>query len=84
MGVLKMESEEEKRKAMDARRESGRQSGTAMGKLLFAIGIALLLLGLVWLEFLRPLGVVCLCLGTTFYITSKHEEWFYPKRKDKS
>jgi len=79
-----MESEEQKRKAMDARREYGRQFGIAIGKLLFAIGIALLFLGLVWLELFRPLGVLYLCLGATSYIMSKHEEWFYPKRKDKS
>jgi hypothetical protein len=78
----RIESGEQKRKAMDARHEY--ELGIAMGKLLFAIGIVLLLLGLVWLELFRPLGVLCLCLGATSYIMSKHEEWFYPKQKDKS
>lgn len=79
-----MESEETRRKAIDARREYGRRLGIAMGKVFFVTGLVLLFLSLVYSVFFRPVAVLFLCLGTISYITSKYEEWFYPKRKSES
>ena len=80
-----MESEEKRRKTEEARREYeyARWLGIMMGKMLFVIGLALLFLALAWNMFFFPLAVLCFCLGATFYITSKYEKWFYPKRKTK-
>jgi fatty acid desaturase len=80
----RMETGEQKRKAMDAKQRFSRQFVIAIGKLLIAIVIALLLLALAWSSSFLPLVVFFLCLVAVWYITSKHEKWFYPKRKDKS
>jgi Flp pilus assembly protein TadB len=80
----RIESGEQKRKATDAKQKSSRQFMIAIGKLLIAIVIALLLLALAWSSSFLPLVVFFLCLVAVWYITSKHEKWFYPKRKDKS
>jgi uncharacterized membrane-anchored protein YitT (DUF2179 family) len=78
-----MESEEEKRKAIYAKHEFQRQLGIAIGKLLFAIGLVLLIPTIMFSIFL-PFAVYLLCLGAICYITAKHEEWFYPKRTTNS
>jgi hypothetical protein len=82
-GLEKMESEETKRKAIDAKHEFQRQLGITIGKSLFAIGLVLLI-PTIMLSVLLPLTVFCSCLGVIIYIMAKHEEWFYLKRTTKS
>ena len=70
-----MESEETRKRAIDARHEYQRQMGIAIGKFLFVIGLVLLIPTIMLLIPL-PVSVFCLCLGSILYIMAKHEEWF--------
>jgi flagellar motor component MotA len=80
-----MESEKARRKAIDTKREVVQRIGVAIGTVYLMIAVFLLVLspnGAV--QVLFPITVFFLVLGTTLFITSYKEEWFYPKRKNHS